>query len=188
MMKFEERRSKARLAVVEFLSGFAPPRGLSDEAMAKHVANVADAFARRMPVGDETRFNSDIEKTFTSIRDNHKGYAWPVQSEFVDAMPKGAAPSGAKLQQYKTDEKVAIAKRMNANEPVPEAWVWGQSSWPVVAGGMVSRDQMDAYRRASAGKFKVIYGPDAYGIMQAKYGDVVGAYFSDDAQHSGGAA
>lgn len=176
MMKFEERRAKAESAVVEFLSGFAPPRGLSDEAMAKHVANIADAFARRLPVGDEVRFNSDIEKTFTAIRDNHKSYAWPVQSEFVDAMPKGVSQSGAKLQQYKPDEKEAMVRRMSAGEAVPEGYVWGHMAASI--GAMAGRDVLDQYRRGSVSAFVDVFANDAYGMLQAKYGDVVAPYFS----------
>lgn len=187
-MKFDERKSKAQSAVIDFLSSYSSPRGLSEDAKVSQIKNIADAFARRLPVGDISRYEADIEKTFTAIRDDHKGYAWPVQSEFVDAMPKGTAHSGPKLQQYRPDEKEAMAKRMNAGEAVQEGWVWGGSSWPLVAGGMVPRDVMESYRRASVAAFKDVHSHDAYGMMQAKYGDVVGAYFSENSERVGGQA
>lgn len=185
-MKFEDRRAKAKLAVLDFLSSFSPPRGLSDDALKTSVSNIADAFARRLPVTDAAKFDENIAKTFTSIRDHHKGYAWPVQSEFVDAMPKSATTTGGRVETYKTDQKQAIAQRMNDRQPVPETWIWGALSWPLVAGGQVSREVMDSYRRASVMNFKEVYSHDAYGILQARYGDVVGPYF--DASETGSAA
>lgn len=187
-MRFDERKSKAQSAVVEFLSSYSSPRGLSEDAKVSQIKNIADAFARRLPLGDFSRFESDLEKTFTAIRDDHKGYAWPVQSEFVDAMPKGAARTGAKLQQYKPDEKEAMAKRMNAGEAIPDAWVWGQLSFSLVSNGLVPRDALDSYRRAAVANFEDVFKGDAYGMMQAKYGDVVGAYFAEEPQRVGGAA
>lgn len=178
-MKFEERRSKAKTALVNFLSSFAPPRGLSDDAMKAQVQNIADAFARRLPVTDGALYETNIEKTFTAVRDHHKGYAWPVQSEFVDAMPRSTTTSGPRVETFRGDEKDQMAGRFNARQPVPESWVWGQSAWPLVAGGMVSRDLMDDYRRASVANFKEVHSHDAYGMLQAKYGDVVAPYFAN---------
>lgn len=180
-MKFDERRAKAKAALAEFLSSFAPPRGLDDDALKAQAANIADAFARRMPVTDMARYEENIEKTFTAIRDNHKGYAWPVQSEFVDAMPRSTSVSGPRIETFKGDEKEQVARRMNDRQPVPESWVWGALSWPLVAGGLVPRDLMDSYREASARTFKEIYKHDAYGMLQAKYGDVVAPYFATGA-------
>ena len=178
-MKFEERRSKAKAALIDFLSSFAPPRGLSDDAMKAQVQNIADAFARRLPVTDLAQYEANIEKTFTSVRDHHKGYAWPVQSEFVDAMPRSTSTSGPRIETFKGDEKDQMARRFNARQPVPESWVWGQSAWPLVAGGLVRRDLMDDYRRASVAAFKETYTHDAYGMLQARYGDVVAPYFAN---------
>lgn len=176
-MKFEQRKSAAQTAVVAFLSGFAPPRGLSEDAMKSHITNIAGAFARRLPVTDAAQFSENLEKTFTTIRDHHKGYAWPVQSEFVDAMPKGVSATGPKLEPYKPAADRGMANRMAAGEGVPEEWVWGPSSWSLVSSGQVSREVMDRYRTGSVNHFKQIYRHDAYGMLQSKYGDVVGPYF-----------
>jgi len=182
-MKFEERKSKARAEVVLFLDSFAPPRGLSDDAMKSQVSNISDAFARRLPVTDVEQFGANLQKTFTAIRDHHKGYAWPVQSEFVDAMPKGHVASASKVEAYQTDEKQMIARRMNASAPAPESWVWGPGSWSLVSGGFVSREVMDGYRRSSIRTHRAIFSDDSYGMLQSRYGDIVGPYFA-----SGGAA
>lgn len=178
-MNYDERKSRAKMSLITFLSSFAPPRGLSDEAMKSQVSNIAEAFARRMPVGDGPKFDADLEKTFTKVLDHHKGYAWPVQAEFVDAMPKGVAKSTPQLQQYTPDEKEAMSKRMNAGDAVPDAWVWGQLSFSLVSGGLVARDVLDRYRRAAVANFSEVFKNDAYGMMQAKYGDIVGAYFKE---------
>jgi len=45
-------------------------------------------------------------------------------------------------------------------------------------GAMAGRDVLDKYRRASVAAFVDVFANDAYGMLQAKYGDVVGPYFS----------
>ncbi|MFG6599369.1 MULTISPECIES: hypothetical protein [unclassified Sulfitobacter] len=177
-MNFDERRVKAKSALVGFLSSFVPPRGLDDDAMKAQVQNIAEAFARRLPVTDASQYESNIEKTFTAVLDSHKGYAWPVQSEFVDAMPRSASVSGARVETYQADNKQQMARRMNSGQAVPESWVWGPSAWSLVSGGLVGREVMDSYRRSSVAKFLEVYSHDAYGMLQDKYGDLVGAYFA----------
>jgi len=177
-VKFEQRKSQALSEVISFLSNFAPPRGLSDDAMSVHVSGIADAFARRLPVTNAQQFGENLRKTFTTIRDNHKGYAWPVQSEFVDAMPKGNSVAGGKVETFQTDEKEAMARRMNAGNPVPETWVWGSRAWSLVSGGLVGQDTLDDYRRSSVRAFQRAYSQEAYGILQSRFGDVVAPYFA----------
>jgi hypothetical protein len=179
-MKFEDRKSKAFAAVVSFLSGFAPPRGFDEDARAAHIAGIADAFARRMPVTGETQFAENLEKTFLSIRDNHTGYSWPVQSEFVSAMPQPiAASGGVKISTFSPDDQSSLfAKRLNAGLPVPETLVWGKVAWSLVSGGLVARDILDGYRKASVETCKSAYSGGAYGLLHAKYGEVVTPYFA----------
>jgi len=179
-MKFEDRKSKAFAAVVSFLSGFAPPRGFGEDARAAHVAGIADAFARRMPVTGQTEFDENLLKTFTAIRDSHTGYAWPVQAEFVDAMPRSvSASSGMRVETFRPDdENKMYAKRMNSGDPVPETMVWGLRAWSLVSGGFVARDVLDGYRKSSVITCRSIHQDGAYGILHGKFGEVVTPYFA----------
>lgn len=177
-MKFEQRKSVAQEQVVSFLANFSAPRGLTEDAMAVHVAGIADAFARKMPVTDQAQYYENIEKTFTKIRDGHKGYAWPVQSEFVEAMPSSYTP-GPKVETYKADDDERAVKAFDEGAGVPEAWVWGQQAWRLISSGRVSKQRMDEYRHGSVRSFRDVYRSDAYSIMQGRYGDIVAPYFSE---------
>jgi len=181
-MKFEDRKSAAFASVVSFLSGFAPPRGFDEDARAAHIAGIADAFARRMPVTGETQFAENLEKTFLSIRDNHTGYSWPVQSEFVSAMPQPFVGSGGvKISTFSPDDQGSLyAKRLNAGLPVPEALVWGNLASSLVSGGLVARNVLDGYRKSSVQACKVAYSGGAYGLLHSKYGEVVTPYFASE--------
>jgi hypothetical protein len=180
-MKFEERKSKSKSALIGFLSSFAPPRGLDDAAMKLQVDGIADAFARRLPVTDVAAFESNIEKTFTAVRDDHKGYAWPVQSEFVEAMPRSVSSGSSAKVEFKRDRHALIISRINAGDPLPENWIWSSFPMSLVASGEVTRATLDNYRKGAVRSCQHTYGPEAYGIMQAKFGDIVAPYFSNEA-------
>jgi hypothetical protein len=178
-MRFDQRKSAALAEVKIFLSNFASPRGLSLEAQAVHIKGISDAFARKLPVTEAAQFSENIEKTFTSIRDTHKGYAWPVQSEFVDAMPKNfrAAP---KIETFKSNILAGRARLMNAGEAVGESFVWGVNSWPLVSSGLIDRATLDNYRQGSVMHHQSSYDQDAYDVLQSRYGDLVTPYFQSN--------
>lgn len=175
-MKFEGRTRKAQSMLLDFLGQFSAPRGLSDDAMKKTIESIAQAFARKLPVTEMAKFEENVETTFTGVRDSHKGYAWPTQSEFVDAMPKSSA-TGPKVEAFKVDGLERAARQINSGAAVPDNWIWGAMSWTLVSGGHVSSSQMDTYRVGHVKQFKDVYGADAYGMAQNKYGDVVAKYF-----------
>lgn len=179
-MTFEERLAEAKTRVVEFLNDLRPPRGLPDEALAKIVEGVADAFARKLPLSTGEDFAKAIQQTFVTVADNHKGYTWPSQASFVDAMPKlSASSTTAAAETYSpTDHLEAAAAKMRENHPIAEAYVWGRNSNRLTGEGFVSRDVMDRYRIGSAMHFREAYGEEAEKVMAGKHGPQVLPYFS----------
>ena len=95
-MTFEERKRIASQQVLAFLDGFTPPRGMTDKQLAKRIADTAEAFARRLPVG--MSFAEKVGAVLTRLRDTHKSNSWPPQAAFVAEMPEQTTKARAKPQ------------------------------------------------------------------------------------------
>lgn len=180
-MTYEERKRKAQVILVEFLSVFVPPRGLDDGQMASRISQIADAFARRMPTSGE--FDTAVHAVLTRVMDTHLSNTWPPQAAFVMAMPN------RELSQFRSQETFEVkdpAERISAmmemGEAIPESAVWG-----TLAGSLPHR-HLDRYRNACVLDWMKVYGQDAAGLMRSKYGAVVDPYFPRNGQTAGGDA
>jgi hypothetical protein len=160
----------------QFLQSMTPPRGVTPEALIAITDAIADAFARKLTGSSEAEYLDAIQKTFIAVRDNHKGYTWPSQADFVAALPVLTTASAP--QTYDPDDRLKqIGAKMAMNDGVPDAFVWGHRSAALMSGGYVTRDRMDQYRRGSVRAFKDLYKHDAMPVMQRYYGDAVLNYF-----------
>jgi hypothetical protein len=178
-MTFEERLAEARTQVVEFLNDLRPPRGFSDDALAKIIEGVSDAFARRLPLSTKEDFSKAVAATFVTVADNHKGYTWPSQAAFVDAMPRlSASSTTAAAETYAPpDHLVAAAAKMQENQPIAEGYVWGRLANRLIGEGFLRSEVMDKYRIGSALHFRDAYGEEGEKMMVAKYGAQAAPYY-----------
>lgn len=108
-MTFDDRQKVATKLVVEFLEGCAPPRGMSEEHLAKRVTQIADAFARKMPVGK--RHDESVQRVLTRVRDTHLSNKWPPQAAFVTVMLDREQREGAQLASDQVKNQVALCDR-----------------------------------------------------------------------------
>lgn len=169
-MTYEERKRRAQVILIEFLSVFVPPRGLDDGQMATRISQIADAFARRMPTKGE--FDTAVHAVLTRVMDTHLSNTWPPQAAFVMAMPSKELSQFRSQETYAPEEPAErISAMMDRNEAIPESAVWG-----TLAGSLPHR-HIDRYRNACVMEWMKVYGPDAAGLMRAKYGAVVDPYF-----------
>lgn len=173
-MNFEQRKSEARELVMEFLSTFAPPRGVDPQGLAEIISNIADAFARKMPTKGE--YTEAVQAVFTRIRDTHMSNTWPAQAVFVLAMPSGDAMSRSAAESYRVEDYPEhYAKLMREGQPVPETCLWGTIS------SQLPRRELERYRNASVISWVETYRSDAQSLMRAQYGNEVNAYFAKEA-------
>lgn len=171
-MTFEERKRKAQVILVEFLSVFSPPRGLDDGQMATRISQIADAFARRMPTSGD--YETSIHAVLTKIMDTHLSNTWPPQAAFVMAMPNRELSQFRSAETYTPDDPVKrVEKLMDRGEAVPETAIWG------VMASQLPRRHIDRYRNASVLKWMEVYGTDAPHLMRARYGEAVNPYFPE---------
>ena len=170
-MTFEDRRRIASEKLVDFLADFTAPRGLDDSQMARRITQIADAFARKMPIG--ATYEEKIDALFEKLRDSHLSNTWPPQAAFVELMPKsefrGSAPA---TFAPKSDDW--IAKKMAAGQPVPETEVWKNQ--------LVERDTLDRYRFAAVQGWRSVYHGEAEAMMVKRYGSIVRRYFLEAAE------
>lgn len=176
-MTFEERVRLANVEAVLFLDQMVPPRGVSDEKLAGIIEGIADAFARKLPLSTREGFSEAMQKTFTAVKDNHKGYSWPSQADFVSAIPKGSSGKAAPATFEPTDHLERIGRLMAQGESVNEGYIWGRQSGLLTGNGIVSRDVMDSYRMGSAMDFRDTYQSAGEAMMVAKYGEPARVYF-----------
>jgi hypothetical protein len=167
-MNFTDRKDEAEGLVLEFLSDYTAPRGMDEGQLSKRVSNIADAFARRMPIGGD--YVEKIHGVLARIRDTHESNTWPTQAVFVAAMPSGEIRKGAPAS-YKSDDEDRVPKLMAQGYGVPERDIWrNQHCDPEV---------LDRYRRASVDNWRDVYRSEAETLMADKYGPVVCQYFMD---------
>lgn len=164
-MTFEERKRIATEHVANFLSEFSPPRGLDPAQLANRISHVADAFARRMPVGND--YEEKIEQALIRIRDTHESNSWPTQAAFIMAMPKGDFPRGPKPESFRADDDL-IARQMAQGLAVPETQIWKSHD--------VSGEVVDRYRFACVDNWRAAYGGEADALLLKKYGAGVTRY------------
>lgn len=165
-MTFTDRKAQAEGMVLDFLSGYTPPRGLDESQLSQRVSFIADAFARRMPAGDS--YMQKIEGVFSRVRDNHESNTWPAQAVFVAQMPAGEVRKGAPSS-YSSDDSDRIPKLMAAGAPVPEYMIWQDVR--------ANHEVLDRYRGASVDNWRATYRGEAHDMMVKRYGAMVGRYF-----------
>lgn len=180
-MTFEERKRRAQVILIEFLSVFSPPRGLDDSQLANRISQMSDAFARRMPTKSE--FETAVHQVLTKVMDTHQSNTWPPQAAFVLAMPTREVREFATQETFEPKDPAEHAiDRMEAGEVVPEPVIWGNLSCHL------PHKHLDRYRNASVLRWMEIYGPSASEMMRSKYGAVVEPYFPRNAGTAGGDA
>ena len=171
-MTFEDRKKIATEIVVEFLESYAPPRGLSETNLAKRISEIADAFARKMPVGPD--YAEKVESVLIQVRDSHLSNSWPPQAAFVGVMPKtefrGTAPATFRPKEHGS----WVGQQMCAGQSVPEVEIWKSPD--------VDREVLSRYRYASVSNWQSVYGKEAEGLMVDKYGSTVRQYFLEAAE------
>lgn len=176
-MNFDERKRVSTEMVVDFLEAYTVPRGLSDDAQAKRINSVADAFARRMPTSGDYR--EQVEKVFDKIRDTHISNSWPAQAIFVMAMPAGDVITPKAAETFEPASPFAwAADAMRKGDPVPERYVWGRPSQQMLSAGEIDRATMDLYRRSSIEHHRSVYRHEAEKIVAGKFGAVALPYLS----------
>lgn len=169
-MTYEDRKRKAQVILVEFLSVFVPPRGLDDGQMASRISQIADAFARRMPASGE--FDTAVHAVLTRVMDTHLSNTWPPQAAFVMAMPNRELSQFRSQETFQVKDHVErITSLMESGEAIPESAIWGN-----MAASLPHR-HIDRYRNACVLRWMEIYGQDAASLMRAKYGAIVDPYF-----------
>ena len=169
-MTFEERKRQAQSMLIEFLTVFTPPRGLDDNQLARRISEVADAFARRMPLKGE--YDTAVRAVLTRVMDTHLSNTWPPQAAFVMAMPNREQSQFRSQQTFEVRDPVErISNLMDQNEAIPESAIWGN-----MASNLPHR-HLDRYRNACVLDWMKVYGQDAASLMRAKYGAVVDPYF-----------
>jgi len=171
-MNFDQRKKTAQSIIIEFLDVFTPPRGLDDSQLASRISQLADAFARRMPIKGE--YTDAVHRVLTKIMDTHQSNTWPPQAAFVMAMPNQELRQFSAQETFKVKDPVQLTTaRMEAGEAVDENSLWGQMAREL------PRGHLDRYRNASALGWMEVYGKDAPRLMHSKYGSVVDSYFPE---------
>lgn len=169
---FVERKAEARRIVVGYLDQFSPPRGLDDGQMVQRIESIADAFARKMPVSDD--FTDGVSRVLVRVSDTHMSNTWPPQAAFVMAMPTGEAMGRPAAESFTVSDPVDFyARKMRANQEIPETAVWG-----AIAAGL-PRAELERYRSASVMAWAETYGQQAGEMMVARYGSKVASYFPE---------
>lgn len=168
-MNYDQRKSKAKALVLDFLGVLSPPRGLDEDQLATRIIQIADAFARRMPTDGD--YDQSVAKVLTRLMDTHQSNTWPPQAAFVMAMPHREVREFSSQETFTPKEpEQLIEGRMEKNEPVPETALWGNMA------SKLPHKHLDRYRNASVASWVKTYGHKAPDAMFAKYGAAVLPY------------
>lgn len=175
-MNFDQRTACAMELVIEFLDTLCPPRGLGADQQATRIAQISDAFARRMPT--EGDFAEKTQGVLQRVRDTHLSNTWPAVAVFVMAMPEENKSVRAPSTFEGGDWKRAEADRMMAGKPVAESFVFGIRSKWLLDDGLVTPDVLQSYRFGVVQEFRETYGSQADQMLLARYGESVRPFLS----------
>lgn len=166
MEQFEDRKSKAREMLLDFLDQFTPPRGVDEDAQATRLNSIADAFARKMPVQGD--YEEKVQGVFQSILDTYSSNTWPAQAVFVECMPKWENLGKSAPQSYRPDDKIEhYREKISRSDPLPETVIWGPMAY------RAGLEALRPYREASIAAWQKAYRDDAEMKMTSRYGHVV---------------
>jgi hypothetical protein len=177
-MNFQDRMKVCTAMLVEEgLQGFTPPRGMDPSEQEAVIRRIADAMNRKLPIGREDTFRDNLRRVFQTVFDRHDSYAWPTQAEFVAALPSIAPTESTRATDEQRDYDREAAKLINDGRSVQEAAIWGLQASRMIGARLVTRDQIESYRKGSVHSFIEIYRQDAQRMMEDRYGEAVRPYF-----------
>lgn len=170
-MTYEQRKR----AIFEFLyrdpggllHRYRLPDHLSDDAIRDEVNLLVEDINGLIPTGyTDADFKLLMPEINGAIRRRHGAQGWPPAKVFIAATEDAVEATSKKkaaaepTREFSLDPFEIASRRMQAGEPVGEAYLWGRQSVELIAKGLVDQTTMEGYRN------------DAYEAHRAQYGEV----------------
>lgn len=184
-MNYEDRKRAISAAISEYLSPFSAPRAMDPDQRVEYLSRLTESLVSKMPVTDLAGLERNLEKLFGHVNDNHEGWSWPAQSEFIKAF-KATIVGSTSVRAPETFNAGAryvhvMKGRMDRQEGLPESFVWSSQANSLAAMGEISRETLDLYRHYSIDQHRKVYGPDGETVLRQRYGDIIWPYLAREA-------
>ncbi|MGB2203174.1 MAG: hypothetical protein ACPH5G_17730 [Pseudooceanicola atlanticus] len=169
-----------------FIARRTPPRRL-DTPEKQHAE--LDAIKRQMRIViPKWLEGADVERALdsltTALDAETETASWPTPGEINRTLSKIVGrfkpPAAAPMPENRggpSEADESVARQINASRPVSDKLIWGVTASRIVASGLTTQSNIDAYRRASVIAYRRAYGDNALAKMTAAFGEVVQPYF-----------
>lgn len=151
-----------------FLKRYTPPNGIKgdDDAMRAEMNSLLAVLVRFAPHQGYTDWVSAV---LDDLEYSMETRAWPTKSQLGRACKERSKRQGVgRGEEYKVDPIRENARRIQARELVGDEWIYGRRAVELLASGLVTRGDIEAYRKGMAYDAKQIWGDDVAGSALAR--------------------
>lgn len=150
-MNYEQRCNQIGTLLREILRRYERPARFDDQTAREELAAMVKDLNSEWPVCDNEAFNAVAERFAETVRKTIGGRDWPGIPAMIKALRearRGALPDTAADGPALCEYEIAAA-RIHAQKHVGEGYVYGGKAKELVRRGLVTEDDLRAYRSAA---------------------------------------
>jgi hypothetical protein len=171
-MEYNERITLINRQLVNLLSIYAAPKHLETTAkQADAISRLAESINKRFPSKTtEDHIVGTFERAGHSLSGSHKTNSWPTSPEITKAVVAGMGQEVKDtMSTTKRDAYEINADRIKRGDHVGEIWIAGRLCAELINKNLVTKDDVEPYRKLYFYQLKEIYGKEyALGYFQTK--------------------
>lgn len=135
-------------AVIRLLAGYRQPAGFEAGQGAAFLARLVAELDVRLPSSSLGDLAATAERVCAAVARRHDGHDWPALPAFLKAVEEALpGPGAGRVETFRPRDTVAMfARRVASGHPVPETFVTGRGGAEAVARGLITAEQLSAYR------------------------------------------
>lgn len=172
-MEYNERINLITQEVINLLRIYAPPKHLDTQSKeADAIKRMAESLNKVFPSDTNAdHIKGSFERAGLSILSKHKGNTWPASSDITKAVIDGMGREVKETVPTRSMDPFQInAARIKNREYVGELWIAGRVCAELINKQLVTKADVEPYRKAYYSQLKAMYGKD-YAIEYFKKRD-----------------
>lgn len=148
--------------LLRWLERYSPPTAIKENARAQQ--DEAEALlAVLLKFAPHTEPGPWVFRALDSMDYRMKTRAWPTKGELAEVCAdlRKKLPAAMPGETLDTRPEAITARRMEKGEAVGESWLYGRQACELIASGLITKSQMDAYRSGAFLQRREAYGEAA---------------------------
>lgn len=151
-----------------WLERFTPPASIKGNGRA--MQDAADALLRiLLKFSPQDGYEPFVRGALDTVEMQMKTRAWPTVHELGAACSNTRKEMPTECESKTLDPHEIAARKIHANQPVGDSWVYGRGAHELVERGLVLESDLKRYRSVFFFQIKDVYGADTAMAMEADY-------------------